>query len=73
MTRSTTLVIHFVTFLTDCFFSHFCAAFVNAGHELHDVSDVILSVNWTYPIIESKTENPAKYSFDRIFCGNYLL
>ena len=51
-------------FLTDCcFFSLlFSAAFVNKGHELHNVSGH-LSVIWSYLIIEMNTENPAKCLF----------
>ena len=43
-------------FSTDCcfFLLLFSAAFVNAGHELHNVSGH-LSVNWSYLIIEVKT------------------
>ena len=43
----------------------FSAAFVNAGHELYNVSGH-LSVNWSYLIIEMKRENPAKYLFNGI-------
>ena len=51
-------------FSTDCcfFLLLFSAAFVNAGHELHNVSGH-LSVNWIYLITEMKRENPAKYLF----------
>ena len=54
----------FHCFLTDCFFFLllFSAAFVNAGHELHNVTGH-LSVNWSYLITEMKRENPAKYLF----------
>ena len=48
----------------------FSTAFVNAGHELHNVSGH-LSVNWSYLIIEMKRENPAKYLFygmEATFC-----
>ena len=43
-------------FLTDCYFFLllFSAAFVNADHELHNVSGHV-SVNWSYLIIEMKT------------------
>ena len=51
-------------FSTDCcfFLLLFSVAFVNAGHELHNVSGH-LSVNWIYLITEMKRENPAKYLF----------
>ena len=56
----------FHCFLTDSWFFFllfFSAVFVNAGHELHNVSGH-LSVNWSYLIIEMKTvrqsENQAK-------------
>ena len=55
----------FHCFLTDCccfFLLLFSAAFVNAGHELHNVSGH-LSVTWSYLITEMKRENPAKYLF----------
>ena len=52
-------------FSTDCcfFLLLFSAAFVNADHELHNVSGHLF-VNWSYLIIEMKTvrqsENQAK-------------
>ena len=51
-------------FSTDCcfFLLLFSAAFVNADHELHNVSGH-LSVNWICLITEMKRENPAKYLF----------
>ncbi|CAH3119264.1 unnamed protein product [Porites lobata] len=52
-----------------CFFPPPCtldlsisAVFVNADHELHNVSGH-LSVNWICLITEMKRENPAKYLF----------
>ena len=65
-------------FSTDCcfFLLLFSAAFVNADHELHNVSGHLF-VNWSYLIIEMKTvrqsENQAKcLLYTEFFCGNRL-
>ena len=76
VTRSTTLVIHFVTFFNWLFFLFFLAQPLSL--QIMNCTMCLalfchLTVNWTYLITESKTENPSKYSFYRTFCGNYLL